>query len=53
MEHISELNYKQTGQHSRIIFETNNQIEDGHFGEYGHIAQADYFYNFIKKHEQC
>lgn len=53
MEHISELNYKQTGQHSRIIFETDNQIQDGHFGEYGHIAQAEYFYNFIKKHEEC
>jgi len=53
MEYISELNYEQNGTHSRIIFETNDQITDGHFGEYGHTAQAEYFYNFIKKHKQC
>jgi hypothetical protein len=49
MERISEINYKQTGTHSRICDETNSVIKDGHFGEFGHIAQADYFYNFIKK----
>jgi hypothetical protein len=32
---------------------TNNVITDGHFGEYGHIAQAKYFYNFIKKCKKC
>jgi hypothetical protein len=53
MEHISELNYNQTGTESRIVHETNNEVLDGHFGEYGHIAQADYFYNFIKKYEKC
>lgn len=53
MEHISELNYDQTGTQSRIVHETNNEVLDGHFGEYGHIAQADFFYNFIKKHEKC
>lgn len=53
MEHISELNYIQTGTQSRIVHETNNEVQDGHFGEYGHIAQAEYFYNFIKKYEKC
>ena len=53
MEHISELNYTQTGTQSRIVHETNNEVLDGHFGEYGHIAQAEYFYNFIKKYEKC
>ena len=27
--------------------ETNNEVDDGHFGEYGHKAQSDYFYQFI------
>lgn len=53
MEHISELNYTRTGTQSRIVHETNNEVLDGHFGEYGHIAQAEYFYNFIKKYEKC
>lgn len=53
MEYISELNYIQTGTQSRIVHETNNEVQDGHFGEYGHIAQANFFYNFIKKHEKC
>jgi len=53
MERIEQINYEQTGQHSRICHETNSVVNDGHFGEYGHIAQANFFYNFIKKHEQC
>jgi hypothetical protein len=51
MERITEINYEQTGTHSRICHETNFVVNDGHFGEFGHIAQADYFYNFIKKYE--
>tara|TARA_R110000868_G_scaffold357242_1_gene618699 strand:- start:3678 stop:4409 length:732 start_codon:yes stop_codon:yes gene_type:complete len=51
MERISEINYEKNGTHARIVHETNFVVEDGHFGEFGHIAQADFFYNFIKKHE--
>lgn len=51
MERISEINYEKNGTHSRIVHETNFVVDDGHFGEFGHIAQADFFYNFIKKHE--
>jgi len=32
-----------------ILNETNNQINDSHLGELGHKAQAEYFYNYIKK----
>jgi hypothetical protein len=53
MERITEINYEQTGTHSQICHETNFVVHDGHFGEFGHIAQADYFYNFIKKYEKC
>lgn len=53
MERITQINHEQTGTHCRIIHETNYEIKDGHFGEYGHVAQADYFYNFIKRHEKC
>lgn len=53
MERIEKINYEQTGKHSRICDETNGKVKDGHFGEFGHIAQADFFYNFIKKHEKC
>jgi hypothetical protein len=51
MERISEINYEKNGTHARIVHETNNVVDDGHFGEFGHIAQADFFYDFIKKHE--
>ena len=34
----------------RIFEETNNQVNDGHFGEIGHKVQADYFYKHIKKY---
>lgn len=27
--------------------ETNNEVNDGHFGEYGHKSQSDYIYQFI------
>ena len=27
--------------------ETNNEVDDGHFGEYGHKSQSDYIYQFI------
>ena len=54
MERITEINYEQTGIHNcRIIDETNSVVKDGHFGEFGHLAQTEYFYNFIKKHEKC
>ena len=51
MERLAEINYEQTGIHNcRIYDETNTKVNDNHFGEYGHIAQANYFYNFIKKY---
>lgn len=53
MERISEICLEETGFHARIVHETNNIVNDGHFGEYGHIAQADFFYKFIQKHEKC
>jgi len=54
MERITEINYGQTGIHNcRIIDETNSAVNDGHFGEFGHLAQTEYFYNFIKKYEKC
>lgn len=33
--------------YSTIKDETNNEVDDGHFGEYGQKAQSDYFYQFI------
>ena len=54
MERVAEINYEQTGIHNcRIIDETNSVVKDGHFGEFGHLAQTEYFYNFIKKYEKC
>lgn len=32
-----------------IIQETNGLLEDGHFGQYGHQTQAEYFYKFINR----
>lgn len=32
---------------AKIIQETNGDVNDGHFGEFGHKAQCDYFYNYI------
>tara|TARA_B100001939_G_scaffold188055_1_gene161985 strand:- start:195 stop:917 length:723 start_codon:yes stop_codon:yes gene_type:complete len=32
-----------------ILNETNNEVDDMHLGEIGHKAQAEYFYNYIKK----
>jgi hypothetical protein len=30
--------------------ETDGKVKDLHLGEFGHIRQAEYFYNHIKKH---
>lgn len=40
---------KLANEKATIIQETDNQIQDGHFGQYGHITQADYFFNFINR----
>jgi hypothetical protein len=42
MSHIQS-----TTLYSTIRDETNNEVDDGHFGEYGQKAQSDYFYQFI------
>lgn len=34
---------------AKIIEETNGEVEDCHFGEYGHKFQADYYYKHIQK----
>jgi hypothetical protein len=42
MSHIQS-----TTLYATIKDETNNEVDDGHFGEYGQKAQSDYFYQFI------
>jgi hypothetical protein len=37
---------------AKIIEETNGEIEDCHFGEYGHITQANVFYEHIMNNLQ-
>jgi hypothetical protein len=36
--------------HLTIKNETGNKVNDLHLGEHGHIKQAEYFYNHIKKY---
>ena len=33
--------------YSTIRNETNNEVDDGHFGEYGHKTQSDFIHQFI------
>lgn len=44
----SKDNYKHPN-YPQISMETNNEIDDGHLGEYGHKFQSEVFYNFIIK----
>jgi mRNA-degrading endonuclease RelE of RelBE toxin-antitoxin system len=39
---------KATDNRHTIERETDGEIQDAHLGELGHIAQSEYFYNFIK-----
>ena len=32
---------------AKIMEETNGEVHDWHFGEFGHIKQAEFFYNYI------
>ncbi len=32
---------------AKIIEETNGEVNDGHFGEFGHKSQCEHFYNYI------
>jgi hypothetical protein len=36
--------------HLTIKYETDNKVNDLHLGEFGHIKQAEYFYNHIIKY---
>lgn len=49
MGYIMRENLRENGLLSVIKDETNNEIIDHHFGEYGHKHQAKIFYNFIIK----
>lgn len=50
---MSEIEDLCNEQHDRLIAkisqETNETVDDGHFGEYGHITQSEYMYNYIKE----
>ena len=41
------LHIQSTTLYPTIRDETNNEVDDGHFGEYGHKSQSDYIYQFI------
>lgn len=45
---IGYLNQVCDGKHT-IDLETNGEVRDHHLGEYGHKAQADLFYDYIKQ----
>ena len=47
MHYISDSYFNSTGLSCRIIDETKGLIKDGHFGEFGHIAQSDYIFNHL------
>lgn len=47
ISHVNRIDFKEM---SKIIHETNGQVDDQHFGEYGHIHQSEYFYNHIMKY---
>jgi hypothetical protein len=49
MHYISDHYFNLTGLGCRIIDETNGLIKDGHFGEYGHIAQSEYLYKHLSR----
>jgi hypothetical protein len=44
LTHQDHYGGKQKG---KIIDETNDEIVDGHMGEFGHIVQCNVFYNHI------
>ena len=45
---LNYLNIQTNNKHT-ISLETNGIVNDMHLGELGHIKQAEYFYNYIKK----
>jgi hypothetical protein len=47
MTYISNTNRVNGKEVSKIIHETSGEVNDCHFGEYGHIAQSEYFYKHI------
>lgn len=48
IEEICNLNLERPI--ATIFQETNGIVKDCHFGEYGHITQSEYFYNYIKNY---
>jgi predicted nucleotidyltransferase component of viral defense system len=45
--YLSEPHYYDGQYKAKIIEETNGEINDCHFGEYGHKIQSEYFHNHI------
>ena len=51
MGEINDLVLLKMGKNfAKISDETNGVVDDGHFGEYGHIEQSEYFYDYIKNY---
>jgi hypothetical protein len=45
--YLSEPMFHNNTRVAKIIEETNGEVSDCHFGEYGHKVQSKYFYEHI------
>jgi hypothetical protein len=45
--YLSDEDWYGGKQMAKIVEETNGEVNDCHFGEFGHKTQAEYFYNHI------